>query len=158
MISSIARLLALYDCGVIEEADVVAWADRAIAAHSDPSPPPQWLLDLSISGVDKNRSGAECELPPPESFSYAEEFALRATSLDIASDRDVLRFCRWVASASSCGDLDDPLVRFGYMVDDLLEFDEVEAVTWARAELDEHVPGLRARAEALRELPPIDND
>jgi len=145
MAFSMERVLALWRVGLLSEGEVIDWADRRILAVE---PPSDALVELSLHGPQKYLNLPAADFPRLESLSFEEEFSLRASALDLASNPEGQSFVRWLAGACMGRDLAEPEVALGYRVDHLWNDcdDMPAAIAFLRENLPALLPQCRARS------------
>jgi hypothetical protein len=141
-------LLSAWREGLVDAAQVVAWAD-SIIQESVPAAIPEWILDLSMFGPARCMSRPSSDFIAVPVSPFRRAFALRVSVLPVQDDDQVRMFVRWCARASMGQDLDDPVVQFGYHLEHLwCDCDRMaEAVAVVRAEL----PGLASALPQISE-------
>ncbi len=146
------RVLSVWAAGFLSDEQVSGWAERVLMSHADPAQIPTWLLELVEHGP-----GPCFELEGfgrPPKLDFPSQFSLHAVELDLASDDAVSAFARWAAGNCLGEDLENPVVRFGYYLDHLI--DDCGRLDWAVAQVREDLPGMlpacRARASLLLDL------
>ena len=108
-------VLGLWVSGLLSSEAVVAWAERELARLDKP---PMELFDLASDGPEKCFKRAQVEFPyRPTELSYAQQFAIRAIGIDLASDESVQSFASWAARNCIGEDPSDPLAKLGYHLD-----------------------------------------
>ncbi len=133
---TIEQTLALWASSVITSDEVVRWASKEVARLDNP---PMELFDLVSDGPERClKRSISAFSPRPTQLSYVEEFSVRACLLSMDSDESVLKFADWVSRQSMGGDLSDPMVKFGYQLDHLL--DDCQNKSAARALVREALP------------------
>ena len=140
---AISILLAMYALKFVTHEQVVAWADEQILACKQPDP---LLLDLSLDGPERCLRLPQSEFPAkPLPLTYAQAFSAKALSLPLEDDLAVLDFAVWAAAKCMGHALDDALVQFGYLLDDLLA--DIErapgAIGFVRERLPDMLPECR---------------
>jgi hypothetical protein len=142
-------VLALWENGFLNEPAVITWADKQIKDSDSPS---DFLIQLSLLGPKKYIRHLEPHFPRPRPLSFKERFALRATRLTLNNKSDVKTFVEWVASAAMGNDLDDPLVIFGYQVEELWTVNDItDAIRYVRTELPKLSPLYKPIADEINE-------
>jgi hypothetical protein len=145
------EVIAAWEAGFLTDRQVADWAERLLLAIEDAAAIPPWLLDLV------ERGAAACiELPGwyPEPLSYLDQFAVRASRLQLEITADVEEFARWASRYAISEDLALPEVHFGYVLDHLL--DDCRrmdlAVEHVRKELPPMLEACRVRAMRVLSL------
>ena len=107
--------LGLWMSGLLSSEAVVAWAERELARLDEP---PMELFDLASDGPANCFKRAQVEFPyRPTELSYAQQFAIRAIGVDLASDESVRSLAIWAARNCIGEDPSDPLAKLGYVLD-----------------------------------------
>ena len=135
----------------MSEAEVVKWADDVIASTEISTWAP-WLISLSTSGIVACMNDQDANLPPPETLSFKQRFALRAVKVDLECPNSLLSFSRWACVEGIGENLSDPAVPLAYQLDHA--YDLFVAMDIAREgiltllqecqELNSHLLGLGA--------------
>ncbi len=140
---AISLVLAMYVLKLVASEEVIAWADDQILACEKPDP---LLFDLSLDGPERCLRLPQNEFPAkPLPLTYAQAFSAKALSLPLEDDLAVLDFAVWAAAKCMGHALDDALVQFGYLLDDLIE--DIErapgAIGFVRERLPDMLPECR---------------
>src|SRR5690606_6757904 len=132
------RLLAAWYEGFVTDGQISDWADKQLLRVADLSSIPSWLLSLVENGP------AACvELPDfawPAPLGYVSGFSLRAASLDIGNDVDVVRFAEWSAYNCIGEDIDLPEVQLGYHLEHFVC--DCQRLDWAIVQVRKDLPPL----------------
>jgi len=140
---AISVVLAMYALELVTHEQVVAWADEQIRACAQPDP---LLFDLSLEGPGRCLRMPESEFPAqPGPLTFSQAFSAKAVSLQLDDDVAVLAFAHWAANHCMGDYLRDPYVRFGHLLDDLLD-DPLRApgaVDFLRERLPDMLPECR---------------
>ena len=127
--------LGLWASGLLSSDAVVAWAGKEIARLDQP---PMELFDLASDGPEKCLKRPEIDFPyRPTQLGYTQQFAIRASRVDLASNESAWQFAHWAARNCIGEDLSDSLVKLGYLLDHYIDDcqDNDGAVALVQAEL-----------------------
>ncbi len=148
-------LMCAWQAGAIDDAAVVAWAERVFVETERPGDLPDWLYELCVKGPTACMQMPASDLGLPRPRDNFQERFLLALSLTDLEDRAALE--RFVRTAMRCmgEDLNLPEVQLGYYFDHLVyDCDDMNAaIEYARAELPKFLDAAYAvRARVLSAL------
>lgn len=143
-----SRLLAWWRMGIIDPAQVTAWADGILASSSNV---PVWVADLAMQGPERYLSSRSDGDPKVAELDFRETFAAYVEITDLESSASIERFMNWLVSAAIGGNLEDPLVLEAYQIDHLESEvgDRDAAMQRTKALLAEYKSVCHPIAEAL---------
>lgn|SRR5262245_39267219 len=142
------RLLSYWQIGLIHADDIVEWADRLITEAPPGVIVPPWLITLSTRGPKAYSRLAERGSPRPRLLSFDETFDALLEVTSIEDDESIQRFSQLFLGQVIGGDLNDPLVHRGYLIDALRDSGDVSA---AAAEAIDLLKEHQGRCHPIRD-------
>lgn len=106
--------MALYKLGLMTENEVNSWGDEQLLNGTESF---DYISLLSLYGPGYCCRLPSYDFPAARKFTFIEEFALRATNLNLDVEEDRLNFILWVSTECMGLDINIPEVKFGYLVD-----------------------------------------
>jgi hypothetical protein len=133
--------LTLWEIGLVSEAKLLAWADAQILKQTNPAID---LLELSAQGPQRCLSNSAIDFDTaPLQLMFLEEFSLRASFLDLSSDREAIQFISWVSDHCWEPDINQPEVNLAYRIEHC--FHDLDDLPTALQLLRDELPTLLAR-------------
>ena len=137
--------LGLWVSGLLSSEGVVARAERELARLAEP---PMELFSLASDGPEKCLKRSEAEFPyRPTQIGYAHQFAIRAISVDLASNEALRHLANWTARNCIGEDLSEPFAKLGYLLDHYIS--DCQNTDGAIALFRTELPSLLAQCHLL---------
>ena len=142
---TVEDVLGLWVSGLLSSEAVVAWAGKELARLEEP---PMELFSLASDGPEKCLKRSEADFPyRPTQIGYAHQFAIRAISVDLASNEAVWHLADWAARNCIGEDLSEPFAKLGYLLDHYI--DDCQNTDGAIALLRAELPSLLVQCHLL---------
>ena len=123
MIDNIKTVMGLWHNGFIDDDIVIKWADRIIIEIIEYN---ENINLLSLYGPLYCSKLPNYEFPSARKFTYEETLALKFHFLDIDNKFDRINFVKWIMQNCMGESLSNPLVMFGYMLEDCSNLEKAD--------------------------------
>jgi hypothetical protein len=142
---TVEDVLGLWVSGLLSSEAVVEWAGKELARLEEP---PMELFSLASDGPEKCLKRSEAEFPyRPTEIGYAQQFAIRAISVDLASNESMRHLADWTAQNCIGEDPSEAFAKLGYRLDHYIS--DCQNTDGAIALLRAKLPSLLAHCQLL---------